>query len=308
VRAETVLYSVKIITKPVIWQDTENPFVDALTCPICDKASVLLDPAVVLTDGPQQKHVNLSKVEGKMLTMRGTCKDCKAAFLLRILLHSGGTYTWHDIGVTAEVWNALLSSGSKDQLPCMCKKCQLKGVVMPAADESTASPSLKEAIAKLKAVKEDVIDPEIVDATVVPVIHQQGYALTMGQHRAIAKAMKANWDALAKDTGLSVQDTQLHFVNVIEAYVRIKFATFQPSDADDPSLPPKFPTIVPKSLFAGFKQSGEDHLCQYLVTSFSLVDQVLGRPDLPASVIYHHMCRMCKLTDCSFHPSKRDES
>ena len=298
----------KIITKPVVWQNTENPFVDALTCPICDKASVLLDPAFVLTDGPQQLHVNLSKVEGKMLTMRGTCKDCKAAFLLRILLHAGGTYTWHDIGVPAKVWNALLAEESKDQLPCMCKKCQLKGVVMPANDESTASPSLKEGLAKLKVAQEDAIDPEIVDAKVVPIIHQEGYALTMGQHRAIAKAMKANWNALAQDTGMSVKDAQLHFVNVIEAYVRIKFATFQPSANDDPNLPPQFPTIVPKAIFATFKQSGEDHLCEYIVMSFATVDQVLGRPDLPASVIYHHMCRMCKLTDCRFHPSQREET
>jgi hypothetical protein len=307
---------VKIITKPVIWKNTENPFVDTLTCPICDKASVLLDPAFVLTDGPQQLHVNLSKVEGKMLTMRGTCKDCKAAFLLRILLHAGGTYTWHDIGVPAKTWNALLAEESPNQLPCMCRKCQLKGEVMPASDESTLSAKEKALLEKFKKAAhepapkvpdEPILDADIVDTKIVPVIHQQGYALTMGQHRAIAKAMKANWAKLAQDTGLSVQDTQLHFVNVIEAYVRIKFATFQPSANDDPNLPPQFPTVVPKAIFATFTQSGEDHLCEYLVTSFALVDQVLGRPDLPASVIYHHMCRMCKLTDCQFHPSQRKE-
>lgn len=328
----------KIITKPVIWDDTENPYVSVLTCPMCDKPNVQLDPAVVLTDGPKQLHVNLAKVEGKLLTMRGTCKDCKAAFLLRILLHGAGTYTWHDIGVNAKAWNTLLAEESKDQLPCMCLKCQQKGIVKPTADESTLSAKDKAAFNKIKeSLKEDIkakapglsdeeiekaldeaglstpnfpdkhVGADIVDLKSVPVLHQQGYALTVDQHRAVATAMKANWDEMAKDMGLSVKDAQVHFVNVIEAYVRIKFATFQPSDADDPGLPPKFPTIVPKSLFAGFKRSAEAHLCQYLVTSFALVDQVLGRPDLPASVIYYHMCRMCKLSDCAFHPSKRGE-
>ena len=313
---KTVLYSVKIITKPVIWEGTKNPYVAVLTCPMCTKAGVLLDPAVVLTDGPHQQHVNLSGAEGKMFTIRGTCPSCKAAFLLRILLNGAGTYTWHDIGVPAKTWNALLAEESPNQLPCMCRKCQLKGEVMPASDESTLSAKEKALLEKFKKAAhepapkvpdEPILDAEIIATKIVPVIHQQGFALTQDQHQAVAQAMAANWAELAQETGLSAMEAQAHFINVIEAYVRIKFATFQPAFNADPTLPPKFPTIVPKLLFKGFLESDEEHLCHYLVTSFALVDQVLGRPDLPATVIYNHMCRMCKIEGCSFHPSKRDE-
>jgi hypothetical protein len=298
---------VKIITKPIVWKGTENPYVSVLECPMCHKPGAQLDPAVVLTDGPQQRHVNFWKVEGKMITIRGVCPDCKAAFLLRILLAAAGTYAWHDLGVTAKIWNALLTEKSKDQLPCMCLACQQKGMVKPAHDESTASPSFKASIAKLKASNADVVDADIVDTKVVSIINEEGMALTVAQHQAIAKALKADWPKLAEGTGMSVKDTQIQFVNVIEAYVRIKFATFQPQDTDDPDRPPKFPTIVPKTIVAGFKQSGEKHLCEYIVTAFAMVDQVLGRPDLPASIIYHHMCPMCKLEDCKFHPTNRKE-
>lgn len=301
----------KIITKPTEWVDTENPYVDTLLCPLCGKPGARLDPAFVVTDGPEQNHVNLSKVNGRLLTMQGKCPGCEHSFLMRILMHEAGTYTWSDIGVQAKEWNALLEMESKDQLPCMCGDCQKKGTVKPAQDESTASPCLKAKIAKLKATpkKGETVDAEVIDEPkTVPIVQQQGMALTPQQHQAIGKAMKMNWAALSEKLQVSEAQAKQQFVQVMEAYVRIKFATFQPTPNDDPDMPPRFPTVVPKAIFEAFRQSGEKHLCEYLITGFAMVDNVLNRPDLPASIVFHHMCRMCKVEACKYHPSKREET
>jgi len=359
-RPETVLYRVKIITKPVIWDDTKNPYVTALTCPMCDGPTTTLDAAVAVTDGPHQQHVNLNDVDGKLITMRGKCNDCGAHFLLRILLHTAGTYTWHDIAVDAKTWNSLLKAESKDQLPCMCLKCQQKGTVKPDQDESTLSDKEKAIIdkckkfiddgiadigvlsAKEKAILEkrkqeladeikeklsqakkkkgtegevvdaDVIEQGVANGETVPVLHEQGYALTKHQHSQIinevTKALKVDWDQIAKEAGVPVADVLEDYVQSTEAYVRIKFATFQPKPAANPKSPPAFPAIVPRVVVERFNGSGRANLCEFLIANYAVVDQVLQRADLPASVVYNHMCAMCTVKTCEYHPTKRQET
>lgn len=294
----------KLISKGIGWMETENPFVDSLSCPWCEKAGAILEPRVVLVDGPEHKHVNIEKVNGKLLTMQGHCPSCRTTFLWRVLIHERGTFQWADIGTTVEQWNTLLEKNSDDQLPCLCKKCVKAKGWQP--ENPLPPPNLKNTPAKKP--KEEVIDAEVVDDTAtVSVVQQKGMALTLEQHTAIAKALKVDWATLGERMGCNADKAKEQFIYTMESYVRIKFATFQPQPSDSPDVPPRFPTIVPKSIFAAFKASGEAHLCEYVVTGFAVVDQVLGRSDLPASIIYHHMCRMCKVSACKFHPSKREE-
>ena len=91
----------KIITKAMEWNETKNPFVDQLVCPCCNAPGATLDPKFLLTDGPQD-HVNLSKVDGKLLTTQGRCPHCKSTFLWRVMLSPTGAFSWTDVMVSAK--------------------------------------------------------------------------------------------------------------------------------------------------------------------------------------------------------------
>ena len=314
----------KIITKASDWAETKNPFVDQLVCPCCDKPGAVLEPRFVLTDGPQS-HINLSNIKGKLLTTKGKCPHCQSSFLWRMMISLAGAFSWTDILVPAKTYNALLASHSTDQLPCLCETCQKEKGLKPDHDQSTGAtatvpkvhphshsvPTAKDlADSMLKAGAVDQVLEEQSVADIVGAVASNGRLMTDEQVRIAAEAMGYT-EAMAKAnlTQEQIEGIWKTVTDFVEGYVRIKFATFQPQVTDDHDLPPHFPAIMPTVIYANFKAQKECvHMCQFLISKCAPIDVALGRLDLPATVIYTHMCAMCKLSDCQFHPSKREET
>jgi hypothetical protein len=159
-----------------------------------------------------------------------------------------------------------------------------------------------------KAQKTKKSQPIPPGSTIVP-LENTGRKLTNEQIEAIVEEMKVDFIELARRSKVTVSQAVAGFIDLVENYLNIKFQSFAPKASDDPELPPAFPVVVPMIIHHSFKNQDDDEfMCQHLINSFLPVDYTLKRQDLPASVIYNTMCRMCKLSDCEWHPTHRPKA
>lgn len=147
------------------------------------------------------------------------------------------------------------------------------------------------------------------DPAIIQGVAGKGRVLSDDQIKMLMKAGNMNIEEVMKRSGQTREQVISNYTAIVEAYVRIKFATFQPKQTDDPDVPPTFPIIIPPLMAELFNaQKDFPFMCQYLIAAYATVDTTLSRPDLPASIVWHHMCPMCKVTDCLFHTKNRKSS